>query len=172
MTTHFLFFMSSNFGNYCQKRPNFLSQSNKKFWHHTFCFFLSLVSDNPVKKDRISYHNDSNKKFWHYTLCLHVFKFQKILSKKTEFLITMRAIKSFDTILFVSSCLQMKSNQKFWHHNFCVLKFHKIVSKKGRIAYHNESNKKFWHHIFCVFMSSNLRKLCQKRMNFLSQWEQ
>ena len=126
----------------CQKRPNFLSQ-----W-------------------------EQSKDLTPYFLCFYVFKFQKTMSKKDEFLITMRAIKSFDTILFVSSCLQMKSNQKFWHHNFCVLKFHKIVSKKGRIAYHNESNKKFWHHIFCVFMSSNLRKLCQKRMNFLSQWEQ
>ena len=32
---------------------------------------------------------------------------QKFLSKKAEFLITMGAIKSFDTILFVSSCLQI-----------------------------------------------------------------
>ena len=101
-----------------KKRPNFLSQ-----W-------------------------EQSKDFTPYFLCLYVFKFHKILPEKDEFLITMRAIKSFDTILFVSSCLQMKSNQKFWHHNFCVLKFHKIVSKKGRISYHNESNKKFWHHIF------------------------
>ena len=35
-----------------------------------------------------------------YFLCLC----QKFLSKKAKFLITMRAIKSFDTIPFVSSC--------------------------------------------------------------------
>ena len=87
-----------------------------------------------------------------YFLCRHVFK----LSKKDEFLIRMRAIKSFDTILFVSSCLQ--------------------IVKKGRISYYNESNKKFWPHTFCVLIMFKFQKfLSQKRehtqWNFLSQWE-
>ena len=46
--------------------------------------------------------------------------------------------QKFDTILFVSSCLQISEIP---------------VTIKGQISYHNESNQKFWHHTFCVFMS-------------------
>ena len=43
-----------------------------------------------------------------------------------------RATKSFDTILFVSSCLSSEIP----------------VTIKGRISYHNESNQKSWLHTF------------------------
>ena len=68
-------FMSSNFRNSCQKRPNFLSQ-----WEQ-----LKVLTP--------------------YFLCLHVFKFQKFLSQlKAEFLITMRAIKVLTPYFFVFTC--------------------------------------------------------------------
>ena len=128
-------------------------------------YFLCLhISEIPVTiKGRISYNNESIQKSWLHTflsshllmktqcepktmliktqtlkcLCLHVFQFQKFLSKKAEFLITMRATKSFDTILFVSSCLQISEIP---------------VTIKGRIFYHNESNQKSW--LFCLHMCS------------------
>ena len=128
-------------------------------------YFLCLhISEIPVTiKGQISYNNESNQKSWPHTflsshvlmktqcepkimliktqtlkcLCLHVFQFQKFLSKKAEFLITMRATKSFDTILFVSSCLQISEIP---------------VTIKVRIFYHNESNQKPW--LFCLHMCS------------------
>ena len=63
--------------------------------------------------------------FWHHTVCVFMsYNCRNSCQKKAEFVITMRATKSFDTILFVSSCLQISDNPV----------------KKGRISYHNESN--------------------------------
>ena len=101
----------------------------KKLRFDTILFVSSClpISEIPVKKGRISYHNESNQKSWLHAFfvftCAHEdslwtknnvnvcvfmsFQFQRFLSKKAEFLITMRATKSFDTILFVSTCLQI-----------------------------------------------------------------
>ena len=134
-----------------KKRPNFLSQ-----W-------------------------EQSKDFTPYFLCLYVFKFHKILLKKDEFLITMRAIKSFDTILCVFMCSIFR---KFCHKKakflitmraiksfdtiiiflfLHVFKFQKTLSKKDEFFYHNESNKKFWYHTFCVFIGSNFRNFSHKK---------
>ena len=65
---------------------------------------------------------------------------QKFLSKKAKFLITMRAIKSFGTILFLSSCKFRNSGHnkrlnflKQWEQS-------KVAVKKKQVSYHNESN--------------------------------
>ena len=61
----------------------------------------------------------------------------------------MRAIKSFDTILFVSSCLQISEIP---------------VTIKGRISYHNESNQKSCPH---SFLSSHvlMKTHCEPKIN-------
>ena len=122
--------MSSNFRNFCHnKRPNFLSQWEhvKKLRFDTILFVSSclLISEIPVKKGRISYHNESNKSFdtiLFVSSCLQIDKKGRI-------------------------SYYNESNKKFWHHTFCVLimfKFQKFLSQKGRISYSNESNQKFW----------------------------
>ena len=112
-------FMSSNFRNPCHnKRPNFLSQwEQSKVLPPYFFVFTCAHEDSLWTKNNVN-------------VCVFMsFQFQRFLSKKAEFLITMRATKSFDTILFVSSCLQISEIP---------------VTIKGRISYHNESNQKSW----------------------------
>ena len=154
--------MSSNFRNFCHKikgRISYHNESNKKFWHHTFCVFMSSISDIPD-------------------------------TKKAEFLITMRAIKSLDYILF---CLQMCSwrlivNKKYdltgnWHSTSEY-----PSTKKPRISCFNKSNWKIWHHAFyamCPYEDSlwtnrfwlfvktltiNFRIPSHKIAKVLSQW--
>ena len=80
------------------------------------------------------------------------FQFQEFLSKKAEFLITMRATKRFDTILFVPSCLQISEIP---------------VTIKGRIFYHNESNQKSCLH---TFLSSHMlmKTHCEPKIILMS----
>ena len=46
MTLYFCVFMSANFRNSYHKlkgRISYHNESNQKFWHHTFCVFMSLL---------------------------------------------------------------------------------------------------------------------------------
>ena len=163
-------------------------------------YFLCLhISEIPVTiKGRISYNNESNQKSWLHTflsshvlmktqcepkimliktqtlkcLCLHVFQFQKFLSKKAEFLITMRAIKSLD--FFVFTCAHEDS---FWTKNnvnvcvFMSFQFQRFLSKKAEFIITMRATKSF---DTILFVSSCLQiseiPVTIKGRIFLSHW--
>ena len=164
--------MPSNSRNSCQKEFLITMRAIKSF--DTILFVSSSKFPKFLSKGRISYHNNSNQKSWLHTflsshvlmktqcepkimliktqtlkcLCLHVFQFQKFLSKKAEFLITMRATKSFDTILFVSSCLQISEIP---------------VTIKGRVFFQWEQSKAL------TFLSSHvlMKTHCEPKIMFM-----
>ena len=68
---------------------------------------------------------------------------QKFLSKKAKFLITMRATKSFDTILFVSSCKDKLEGYPFSLSLLHVFQFQKFLSKKAEFLITMRATKSF-----------------------------
>ena len=135
-----IIFVSWNFKKSCQRKAEFLITMRTKISFDSILFVSTCVdiSEIPVKKGWISFHNESNQRFWHHTFLSSCLEILEIAVKKAEFLFTKRAIKSFETILFVYSCLEISE----------------IPVKKSRISYHNESNQKFWLHTFCLFVYS------------------
>ena len=119
--------------------------------------FLDWVWVDRVDKKRLNFVSqwEQKKVLTQYFLFLHVLT---LLSKKAEFLFTMRAIKRFDTILFVSSCLQIVKKKDEFLITMRAIKsfdttlfvswwcsnFRNFCHKKGRVSYSNESNQKFW----------------------------
>ena len=151
--------MSPDFRNFCQKRPNFLSQ-----WEQLKVLTPQKRFFGPLPWDEFS------RPIW-YELVID------------EFLITMRAIKSFDTILFVSSYLliseilchnkrpnflsQWEQLKVLTPYFLClhVFKFQKFsVTIKGQISYHKESNPKSW---LYTFLSSYvlMKTHCEQKNN-------
>ena len=81
----------------------------------------------------------------------------------------MRAIKSLDSMLF---CLHMCSWRLIVNKKIIAKQDTQLQSvlqqKKHRISYYIKSNWQIWHHPFYA----RVRNSCQKKPNFLSQWEQ
>ena len=180
---------SCKFRNSCHnKRPNFLTQ-----WDQSKvlipCFFVftcahedslwtkkiatkqdtQLQSVLQKKTHRISYYIKSNWQIWHHTF----YDCQKFLSKKTKFLITMRAIRSFHHYLLCSF------QWRFIVKNICMIEqwlvnfrnlYHKHLNTLKKKSIHINQNDfipevtvvRFCFHQWCIKQS--LISLCHLSM--------
>ena len=118
------------------------------FGKHAFWpFFHCQVCDKEFRRatksfDTILFVSSCKDKLEGYPFSLsllHVFQFQTFLSKKAEFLITMRATKSFDTIIL---CLHVFKFQTF------------LSQKKAELLITMRAIKSLDYILFCLQMCS------------------
>ena len=121
------------------------------------------------KTHRISYYIKSNWQIWHHTFYARV---RNSCQKRPNFLSQWEQLKVLAPYClqanFRNSCHNKRPNfLSQWEQSKVLTPCFFVFTCAHEDSLWTKNNV-----YVCVFMSSNFRNSCQKRPNFLSQWEQ